>query len=414
MDNLSRYTAQQRTMLCPVNNKPLKSAVMIWPCGDTVNRKPAVCALGEPIYDGWKTATGRNCPVCQNLAEGFKVNKAVSSAVNQVFGLSFPGPKVVFKHVEGDFELHPRKGDQCRTMNFTSEQCIKKFELMGYANGEIKLYFDMDKADAEAFTKFAEKEGRYFNLKEIREEADKKGYITSGMSDLKSAFFFLSQYCTFPEAQAEKLKSIIAKGQVEPMKSTKTESPFQHMGFGGLSGDPFADFMSMRMPHMRAEKTQKMDLKPLPYPGKPAIFEHVEGNFEQFETPGVDLCRNMEFKTSAETADALFSKVRFAGYIQGTVRIVLNFDPSNSETIKKYFESIGKPLRFTPAEMLQGYYKTFNEEELQNVYKVLVENNTIPDVYLNILNPIIKAGKIPRTDGKTDQDRFETPECATQ
>ncbi len=389
-------------LMCKFSHEPLTKPVIIVPCGDRIQKKIAKERFGDLIFDGWKIGAGMNCPVCDRSADGYIIDKEMRIISKEVFdGPSFPGEKAVFVHSKGDFEPNAIKQERCRMMKFVSTATtafIQKFEILGYKDGEVKIWIKFDSNETKQFIKFLKK-----NNVDIGLYSSQDSYRTRNINELQSLFRVISENSTFPAHLKEKVEKIIALGKTE--KITTLREPF---GFG-RSGEIKMLLRDMLLRDLQANT--KTATTPLPYPGISGKFVHQKGNFEPFE-PKQHLCRHLKFKS--ETPGSLINRLQIFGYIQGNVHIRIDFDPINSDKIDNYFASRGVNLTFTMFEKRKGFYRTASSE-LKAVFDLFAENNSLPVEFLNQVKEIVEMGKIPRTDGKKDEESIDSlPECHLQ
>ena len=154
----------------------------------------------------------------------------------------------------------------------------------------------------------------------------------------------------------------------------------------------FFNHLSQDFNELNSSSSSAEPASPIPYPGKSGTFTT---KWEDRKLGG-DLCREIEFTSTVE--DSLIKEFSLLGYTCGNLSIYLKFNSSNLEEIQTYFTNQGNPLNFSPFEKENYCYRSQGKKELQQIFKVIKEHNTISEEHLNELEAIISAGKITLPD----------------
>jgi hypothetical protein len=132
-------------------------------------------------------------------------------------------------------------------------------------------------------------------------------------------------------------------------------------------------------------KTEKRDL---PYPGLPADFMHLSGDWDQPFDLGTDVSREMIFTSS--TPNSLLRQFTLVGYCTGNVAIT-------AESIDSSFKDYLHAHRCRCEEKHNAHttsttYITNTHADLKILFKIIAHNNKIPKAQFNKIAGIVKEG----------------------
>ena len=146
----------------------------------------------------------------------------------------------------------------------------------------------------------------------------------------------------------------------------------------------------LRLPEASV-RVEEVPREELPFPGIKARFVHTGGDWEMFNSGG-PLCRSLEFKSI--TQDSYFQTFGLYGYTDHSLflriipkgRLCLSRADSVPEDLTRYMLHNGFP------EDLPAAYIARDADQLRRLFKILAENNEIPEPYYTQMREIIEAG----------------------
>lgn len=125
------------------------------------------------------------------------------------------------------------------------------------------------------------------------------------------------------------------------------------------------------------------------YPGVPAIFKHVRGDWNCKADSG-PICRSMDFESAVESSAV--SKFSIYGYQDGTVSISISF--GKIKEVNEQFVAFlqAKRIPVSSLDSLSKHVLTKTSESVKIAFRILAENNQIPDSHRKELEAIVEKG----------------------
>lgn len=155
------------TLTCPIEFKPLTSAVNLFPCCHKVNQVAAEHYYGKMVA-GFCESREKPCIICKSPVTGWAPDHTIRDLASQVFGhteeleslpthplvleevkaevdLPYPGIPAVFVLSEGDWSERFNIEDStlCKSVSFksiTKNSLLIEFILLGYSCGKVCIY----------------------------------------------------------------------------------------------------------------------------------------------------------------------------------------------------------------------------------------------------------------------------------
>ncbi|MBA2728471.1 MAG: hypothetical protein H0U49_09915, partial [Parachlamydiaceae bacterium] len=364
--------------------------------------------FGPNIIESWKVEEGHTCPTCLHPVEGCIVDNLTRKISTIVFSKpDYPGKSSKFIHVSGNWQI--MMNDRCPKMKFVSGTeggFIQNFEIRGFKNGDVKISIKFDSTNAHAFNKFLKDNGfpKGMTAKELLDCE----FQTKNEKELKDLFEIILRNNTFKSTDLKtKLDKIVEVGKIPVLHSPS--NLFNDSVESQLLHSIFFDHLVEKLQRERSDSVKPVI--PIPYPGEKGKFELIEGNWEPF-SPNKDLCRKMVFHCT--NSNSLLKEINVLGYIQGEVRITIEFDTKSSLDVKKYFG--GKGINLYSIYMSAGMLKTQSKEETQAFFKELIANNEFPEDQLIKMKEIMVTCEIePTITGQnSNSSKPRVSECAQQ
>lgn len=219
------------TMQCPLELKPLLTAVNLFPCNHKVNEAAAKELYGKCEISGACEKKGITCRVCGGIVTRYGPDHTIRQLADLIFGnqhlldklpehplvlekrpepLPYPCKRETFVHTKGDWEPFRSGGDLCRIYtfaSFSSDSVIREFSLLGYYNGKISIYISFQGGNKE-FVNYLRSHGM------IIKEYD-SCYKTGTPEDLKTLFRIIAENNEIPEKDYGFLRALVEKGRTD-------------------------------------------------------------------------------------------------------------------------------------------------------------------------------------------------------
>ncbi len=122
----------------------------------------------------------------------------------------------------------------------------------------------------------------------------------------------------------------------------------------------------------------KSEAIPPPYPGVPAVFKHINGDWNHIFDRGTPLRREMLFRST--TPGSFVSGFDLLGFHDGQVALCIYYE--RDEVFLKYLKTQGFDGKLY-------FYQTKSLSELQTLFRILSIHNKIADEYLPLIQGII-------------------------
>lgn len=145
--------------------------------------------------------------------------------------------------------------------------------------------------------------------------------------------------------------------------------------------------MLIKIKNNLAEKCKIVEKDVLPeiqYPGKPARFLHVSGDWNLKDLGDTTLCRMMTFESS--TTNSLLKGFKILGYKDNDVRILLNFSKV-SKFLVEYFKKFDVVI-----SDYDDHYISDGKDQLKVIFNIISENNEIPVTHFEKIRNIVSLG----------------------
>ncbi len=129
------------------------------------------------------------------------------------------------------------------------------------------------------------------------------------------------------------------------------------------------------------------------YPDTPAEFVHMEGDWS-YRDNGTPLCKLIKFRSKSQSTIQTFS---LCGYKDGTIAIGIKVAPyekrdqSASELFCKFLAANQVPV--SNDVDWHGCINTVLPEAIKIVFRILADNNQIPDSHRDQLERIVAEGR---------------------
>ncbi len=122
-----------------------------------------------------------------------------------------------------------------------------------------------------------------------------------------------------------------------------------------------------------------------PYPGRPGIFFHQEGDWQPHNFGG-NLVRVLKF--SSKTPDSLIEEIHLSGYKNGRVDLLITIRREKrpvSEDILSYFRF----YKLDDDNTFLGILQITTPRGIKTLFAILAKNNKIPEPFLQQMRAII-------------------------
>ncbi len=286
-------------------------------------------------------------------------NEPISSIIDpipvvKVPALSYPGKSSEYTLIEGSWNPKVEATGVCRKLLFkpNSETFFTEFKILGFVHGDLRIRVNFHPSKCKEIENYFQKK---YGLKlKLTPKGSQQGFHwSSGSKELRAIYHMVTSNNKFTHAVLAEIAPAIEKGKLDPQ---------------------------------------------VPYPGKAVTLKHRDGNWEQHPVNSVGYICQLGFAT--DNMEGLITSCNFFGLPSGSVKIGLNFSPTNSTKIIKYFEDLGLKMDDKPISIFSAYV-TENDTELKVVCNALLANKIFPKEYVNQIRKIVEIGKVKVDKTKT-------------
>lgn len=423
---------------CPVKKDYLSRSVLLIPCGHTISE-----AAAEILYPNRNQADGIDrvehdtsprCPLCQRKVVALNPNVLVRQFVSEILDIKldgflenipFPGTRGEFVLEAGDWSVHDTGTPLVRQLVFLSQRgaSFQKMSILGYEDGSVAISIRFDPQIKDYLVHCGLQFGFAHEV------------YKSNPSDIKLLFTILTKHNEIPEDKLGLIQDLVTtvNWKVENSERVRHKSNF----FKSLECPVTLEFVEDAVllipcghtislyaanglcevasdedgiekttnqplcPHCRDKivalnpnllvreivskglevpVTTQMDDKEdtIPFPGTAGKFALSRGDWSFKETKA-DLVRDLWF--SNESREASFQEMEILGYRNGSVRIIIHFDPQ----ITNYLLHCGF--------ILEGkYFYKSNSRTTKLLFKILAKYNEIPEDKFSLIQTLVESG----------------------
>lgn len=234
-------------LTCPVEYKPLRNVVNLFPCCHKVNETVAKQYFGQ-LENGFCTKEAK-CMLCNACVTSYAPDETIRKLAIQIFGegknvatlpphsliveekvdivkLPYPGKPAIFAHCSGDWKT-PFKSNAflCeKKVTFVStveDSLITEFSLSGYMDGTIVLRVSLNNRGALSYF-------RSFRIIGSCGISGSHSFFVSSIPAIQTLFSIIARYNVIPHYHYQQLKEIIEKEGVTHHFPNKIEKGVTH------------------------------------------------------------------------------------------------------------------------------------------------------------------------------------------